>query len=124
MVQLEGNITAIRAQLDAIKALFDDERNSRRRAEARLEAHEASDNAKFTSIDSRLQGVQSQLSLISDTSKRIEGKVNDFEPRLKILEESSMSRTAVKRFLENAWAQVILGAGATGAAISIYSALK
>ena len=117
MVQLEANVAAIKAQTDAIRELFEEGQRSRRKADERLEEHEKSDNQKFASIDSRLQGFQTQMSTVVDSLARIEGKI-------KPLENELLSRSAVGRFLQNAWVQVGIGAGLAGAMVAVYNALS
>ena len=125
MVLIESNVAAIRAQTDAIKQLFDEERNQRRRAEERLEEHEQSDNTRFSSIDSRLQGIQTQLSTINDTQSRIEKKVDtgaaDHESRIKTLEDDATGRTAVTRWLHLAWVQLGIGASIGATLVGAYA---
>ena len=123
MVQLENNVGAIRTQVDAIKELFDEERKLRRAAEAALLAHEEDDSSKFSSIDSRLQGAQTQLSTVVATLERIEKKVDSHEPRLKDLEDTETGRSATGRFIRNSWTQVGIGAGIGGTLVGLYSLL-
>ena len=120
MVQLEGNVAATKTSVEAIREMFEEERRMRRRVEEAVLSHETDDASKFSSIDSRLQGTQTQLSTIAETLKRIESKVDGQEPRIKSLEENELGRTAVQRFLKNAWAQVGIGASIGGALAAIY----
>lgn len=123
MVRVEEDIRAIKEQTGAIKELFDEERRVRRRAEERLEAHETSDNQKFSSIDSRLMGTQTQLTSIAETLNRIEGKVEGNEHRLGALEDVNKGQNAVQRFVQSAWVQFTAGVGLAGTLIGIYLAV-
>lgn len=123
MVLIESNVAATRQQTDAIRELFEEERRQRRRAEERLEEHEQTDLSKFTSIDSRLQGAQTQLSTINDTLARIERKVDSVEPRIKTLEDDATGRTAVARWLRSAWVQLGIGASIGGSLVGAYAVL-
>ncbi len=119
MVLIESNVTAIRQQTDAIRQLFEEERKQRRRAEERLEEHEQSDNTRFASIDSRLQGTQTQLSTIIEKLTAIE----KYEPRIKALEDDAVGRTAVGRWLRNAWVQIGIGVSIGGTLVGLYTVL-
>ncbi len=121
MVLIEANVSAIRQQTDAIRELFEEERRQRRRAEERLEEHEQSDSTKFSSIDSRLQGTQTQLSTINETLVRIERKVDSVDPRIKALEDDAVGRSAVGRWLRNAWVQIGIGASIGGSLVGFYT---
>ena len=123
MVQLESNVASIERTTTAIRELFEDERRARRAAEAALLQHENEDATKFNSIDSRLQGIQTQLSTISDTQKRIEEKVASGDGRIKALEEESAGRTAVARWLRSAWVQIGIGASIGGTLVGAYALL-
>ena len=123
MVQLESNVAAIKAQTDSIREMFDEERKLRRRAEEALLVHEADDATKFSSIDSRLQGAQTQLSTINATLERIERKVDSVEPRIKSLEEDRTGRTAVARWLRSAWVQLGIGVSIGGTLVGAITLL-
>lgn len=127
MVQLESNVAAIRQQADAIRELFEEERRQRRKAEERLEEHEQSDNTKFASIDSRLQGTQTQLTTIITTLERLERTVKtgdaEHETRLKALEADASGRTAVARWLRSAWVLIGIGASIGGSLVGAYTVL-
>lgn len=123
MVRVEEDIAAIRRQTDSMLELFQEERKLRRQAEEALLKHEQDDSSKFASIDSRLQGIQTQLSAISTTNARIEQKVDQVEPRLKALEDDSTGRTAVQRFLSSTWTHMAAGGGIVAALAALYSLL-
>lgn len=119
MVLIETNVAAIRQQTDAIRELFEEERRQRRRAEDRLEEHEQSDATKFASIDSRLQGTQTQLSTIIEKLSAIER----YESRIKALEDDAVGRTAVGHWLRNAWVQLGIGASVGGTLVGFYAVI-
>jgi predicted nuclease with TOPRIM domain len=121
MVQLESNVASIERTTTAIRELFEEERRARRAAEAALLNHEQEDATKFSSIDSRLQGIQTQLSSISDTQKRIEDKVAAGDGRIQALEDDKIGRTAVARWLRSAWVQMGIGASIGGTLVGVYA---
>jgi chromosome segregation ATPase len=127
MVQIESHVGSIKTTMEAIRESFEEERKLRRRAEERLEEHEHSDNTRFSSIDSRLQGIQTQLSTINDTQSRIEKKVDtgaaDHEARIKILESDAIGHTAVTRWLRLAWVQLGIGVSIGGTLVGAYALL-
>ena len=125
MVQIESNVVSIKTTMEAIRESFEEERKMRRRAEERLESHEQSDNTRFSSIDSRLQGIQTQLSTMNDTQSRIEKKVDtgaaDHDLRIKKLEDDAVGRTAVARWLRSAWVQLGIGASIGATLVGAYA---
>ncbi len=123
MVLLESNVAATKAQTEAIHEMFVEERKFRRAAEDALLKHENDDASKFNSIDSRLQGTQTQLATINETLTRIEHKVDGHEPRLKSLEDETAGRTAVTRWLRSAWVQLGIGASIGGTLVGAYTLL-
>ena len=123
MVQLESNVASIERTTTAIRELFEEERRARRAAEAALLNHENEDATKFNSIDSRLSGIQAQLSTISDTQKRIEFNVAAGDNRIKTLEDESKGRTAVARWLRSAWVQMGIGASIGSTLVGAYALL-
>lgn len=123
MVNLESNVKATRDQTEAIHEMFVEERKLRRAAEEALLKHESDDATKFSSIDSRLQGTQTQLSTITDTVKRIESLVTAIEPRIKTLEDDSTGRSAVTRWLKSTWVQLGIGASVGATLMGLYTLL-
>lgn len=128
MVRVEDDIKATRTSSEATHELLLEERKARRAAEEALAKHEQDDAAKFSSIDSRLQGTQTQLSTIIQTLERLEHTVStgaaDHEGRIKVLEDDSLGRNAIEKFLRNAWVQVGIGAGIGSSLMGIYMALS
>ena len=118
LVLIESNSTATRQQVDAIKELLQEERRARRVAEEALLNHEREDSIKFSSIDSRLQGMQNQFSAVLDSLARLERTVTsgtaDHETRIQTLEEDKLGRTAVARWLRSAWVQLGIGVSIGG----------
>jgi hypothetical protein len=107
MVQLEERVKAIHE-------LMIDERRARQVYEATLDKHQQADDARFASIDSRMQGFQTQISAATDTLNRIEKSLvgeNGIANRLAAVEGEWTARTAVQRFLSSAWTHTLAGAG-------------
>ena len=123
MVRVEEDLRSIKASAEATHELLLEERKSRRAAEAALLNHENDDASKFASIDSRLQGIQNQLSQISTSNERIERKVDLGEGRIKKLEDGEAGRTAVQRFLSSTWTHMAAGGGVAALAVALYSLL-
>ena len=76
-------------QLKAIHDIVLDERSKRGEDRRVFGEHTLQDDQKFTSIDSRLQGQQTQLSTINESLIRIERSLagdGGLEPRLRKLE--------------------------------------
>ncbi len=85
----EARTVRIEERLQAVHELMLDERAKRARAEDRLNDHQQHDELRFTSIDSRLQGQQTQLTQMAESLIRIErGVTGDggLEPRMRRIE--------------------------------------
>ena len=125
MVLIESNVAATKASAEATHELLLEERKARRAAEDSLNRHEADDISRFSSIDSRLQGMQTQFSTVIDTLARLERTVTtgaaDHENRIKTLEEDRAGRTAVARWLRSAWVQLGIGASIGGTLVGVYT---
>ncbi len=127
MVLIESNVVSIKTTMEAIRESFEEERKMRRRAEERLAEHEQSDDNRFSSIDSRLQGIQSQLSTMNETQTRIEKKVDTgaaaHDVRIKALEDDAVGHTAVARWMRLAWVQLGIGVSIGGTLVGAYALL-
>lgn len=125
MVRVEADVGAIKVSAEATHELLLEERKARRAAESALANHEADDTSKFASIDSRLQGTQTQLSTTTATLDRIEKKIDnvaaDHESRMKALEDDATGRTAVARWLRSAWVQLGIGASIGASLVGLYT---
>lgn len=124
MVRVEEDLSAIKRSSEATHELLIEERKARRAAEEALLKHEGDDTTKFASIDSRLQGTQTQLSTTTATLERIEKKLDgvtvDTNNRLKALEDGETGRTAVQRFLGSAWTHMAAGGSIVAALAGLY----
>lgn len=109
----EARMVRLEERIAAVHELLLDERKARQNYEATLEKHQQQDETRFASIDSRMQGFQTQISTVAETLARIEKKLDGeggLINRVKELEEDGLARTAVQRFLDSAWAHLLAGA--------------
>lgn len=117
LVRFEEHLSTVDDRTKATHELLVEERGSRRRAEEEFAKHMVEDDRRFTSIDSRLQGTQAQLSTISDTLLRI-------DTRLKTIETGDANRTAVQKFLSNTWTHIVGGGGVVAAGVALVKLLE
>lgn len=85
----EARMVRVEERLDAVHQLLLDERNRRGADRAVVDEHIHQDELRFASIDSRLQGQQTQLTQISESVLRIERSLTSdggLEPRLRTVE--------------------------------------
>ena len=85
----EARVVRIEERLQAVHELLIDERSKRGEDRRALTEHQAQDEQRFTSIDSRLQGQQTQLTQMAESLIRIERSLtgNDgLDDRLKKIE--------------------------------------
>lgn len=68
----EARMVRLEERLQAVHELMLDERGKREEGRRALTEHQAQDDQRFTSIDSRLQGQQTQLTQIAESIIRIE----------------------------------------------------
>ncbi len=122
----EARMVQLEERVKAIHELMIDERRARIVYEDSLNKHQQLDDSRFASIDSRMQGFQTQISGVTDTLNRIEKSLvgeNGIISRLKIVEEEGLGRTAVQRFLNSAWAHLLAGAAVGIAAAGLLHTL-
>ena len=117
LVRFEEHLGAVDDRTKATHELLLEERGSRRRAEEEFAKHMAEDDRRFSSIDSRLQGIQAQLSTISDT-------LNRTDSRLKTIEAGESDRSAVQKFLSSTWTHIVGGGGVVAAGVALVKLLE
>jgi hypothetical protein len=123
----EARMVRVEQRLDAVHELLMDQRLRRGEDRESLNEHLKLDDQRFASIDSRLQGFQTQLSSASETLGRIEKTLTGDEgvlPRIAFLETGETRRTAVSRFLGSAWFHISLGATTVLAVVALYTVLS
>jgi RimJ/RimL family protein N-acetyltransferase len=109
----EARMVQLEERVKAIHELMIDERRNRIVYEETLNKHQQQDEQKFSSIDSRMQGFQTQISTITDTLNRIEKSLvgdDGLSNRVKTLEDEGVGRSAVQRFLDSTWTRFLGGA--------------
>ncbi len=118
----EARMVRMEERLDAVHELLVDLRRERARDRDELNKHLELDDKRFSSIDSRLQGFQTQITTMTDSLNRIEKGLTGTEGltnRVQVLEDGERDRSAVQRFLASTWTHVIAGAGLSCALIGV-----
>lgn len=114
----EARLVRFEERLAAVHELLLDERGKREEGRKALVQHEHEDETRFASIDSRLQGQQTQLTQIAESTIRIERSLTHeggIEARLRRVE-------AVQGNFVAGWKALAAAAG-MGAAIATIAAV-
>ncbi len=117
MVRMESQVSAIHDLLVEYRRKQDSDRSE-------MEQHFIKDDQRFASIDSRLQGFQTQISALNSTADRIEKILSGDEGlvnQVKVLSDDKKAHAAITGFLGSTWTHLAGGGGLVLFIVALYT---
>ena len=113
--QRDERIRSEEARLVRIEEALKRIENGQIEALGTLNEHLPKDDERFSSIDSRLQGIQNQLTTLLEK----QAAIIDHEKRIKILEHINDNRSRVWKTIETEWKIIVTTIATTATIIGI-----